>query len=294
MIIVKLSGGLGNQMFQYAAAKALSVSNNLELKLDISHFDKVISNETLRYYRLDIFPNIKESVAAKQEINKLVHQFDFDFFNRVYKNFNKRIFNFNKVYKIEHDLSYSAITLKGSKSAYLDGYWQTEQYFSTERFVVQECFSLDYLNHHETLQPFLEMIKSEQTVSIHVRRGDYVSNPLTKAYHGTADINYYKRAITKITETAPGNFVFFIFSDDIAWCKKNLIIPCKHFYISTGIDYHDLYLMSKCKHNIIANSSFSWWAAWLNKNSDKIIIGPKKWFANQLSNNIVPANWLTV
>lgn len=292
MIIVKLTGGLGNQMFQYAAAKALSVSNDTELKLDISHFNKPVSNETLRYFRLDIFPNIKEPIADKHEINKLIHQFDFNFFNKLYKNFNKRIFNFNKAYKTERGLLYSAITLNESKSAYLDGYWQTEKYFDKEKIVIHECFSLDYLDQHKAIQPFIDMMQSEIPVSIHVRRGDYVSNPLTRAYHGTADTDYYKRSIAKITETISGNFIFFIFSDDIAWCKKNLIIPFKHVYISTGTDYYDLHLMSRCRHHIIANSSFSWWGAWLSKNSDKIIIAPEKWFVGPQSNDIVPVNWL--
>ena len=293
MIVVKLGGGLGNQMFQYAAAKALSLRNNTVLKLDISHFEKIISNETLRNYRLDVFPNIKETIAEKQEINKLVPRFDFDFLNKIYKNINIKIFNFNKAYKAERNFSYSEITLGKNKTAYLEGYWQSEKYFDTACNLIKECFSLDYLNDHAPLQEFIKMIQSGTSVSIHVRRGDYVTNPSTNHYHGVLEMNYYERAIAKMVASSYPDIVFYIFSDDIEWCKKNLKISCKHVYISTGKDYHDLYLMSNCRHNIIANSSFSWWAAWLNKNIDKIIIAPKKWFSNQPSKDIVPVNWIT-
>jgi len=293
MIIVKLGGGLGNQMFQYAAAKALAVCSRTQLKLDISHFDRHISNETLRNYHLNVFPNIREKIAIREEVDNLLPQFKFDLFNKLYKNINKRIFNFNKSYKVERNLFYSPITLNTSKKVYLDGYWQSEKYFDGIQSVIKEDFSLDHLLHYEPLQHSIGLLQSEFSVSIHVRRGDYITNPSTNSYHGILGLDYYERAITKVISLAEGNPLFFIFSDDIDWCRKNLKIPYKHIYISTGIDHHDLYLMSICKHNIIANSSFSWWAAWLNKNSSKIIVAPKRWFAAAEPNNIVPDKWLT-
>jgi hypothetical protein len=293
MIIVKLSGGLGNQMFQYAAAKALSTKDSIELKLDISHFDKIISNQTIRHYRLNVFPNIQEKIADKKEINNLVPHFTFDFFNKVYRNINKKVFNFNTSYKTESNLFHSEITLNIRKKAYLDGYWQSEKYFTEVSDLIRECFSLDYLSNHPPLQSVIQLIQSQLAVSIHVRRGDYITNPSTNSYHGILEMDYYERAITTIVASNSTDIVFYIFSDDIEWCKKNLKIPFKHVYISTGEDYHDLYLMSSCRHNIIANSSFSWWAAWLNRHNDKIIIAPKKWFSDQPAKDIVPVNWIT-
>lgn len=293
MIIVKLGGGLGNQMFQYATAKALSVTASTELKLDISHFERKIPKETPRNYRLDIFPNIKESIASKYEINKLIRQFNVDFLNKVYKNFNIKILNFNKKYIPERSILYSPIALNGKRSIYLDGYWQSEKYFDTVSNVIQECFNLDFLYHHENLQPFIDRIQQEISVSIHVRRGDYATYHSNTIYHEIADLNYYKKAITRISETVSGNLTFFIFSDDIPWCKKNLVIPFKHIFINTGEEYHDLFLMSNCRHHIIPNSSFSWWAAWLNRRNDKTIIAPKRWFVHQPSTDIIPFTWLT-
>lgn len=294
MIIIKLFGGLGNQMFQYAAAKALSINTDTELKLDISHFRRVVANESLRDYRLDVFPNIKEFVATKHEISKLVHQYKFTFFNKIHKNFNKKILNINKKYKVEKSLSYSPILLDRKKSIYLDGYWQSEKYFDSVGDIIRDCFNLDFLRYHENLKPFIDKIQQQEaSVSIHIRRGDYLSNPSANTYHGVADLSYYEKSIHRLITSASSDLSFFVFSDDISWCKKNFIIPYKHFYIDTGTDYHDLYLMSICKHHIIANSTFSWWGAWLNNNNDKIIIAPKKWFAHQSPNDILPLNWLT-
>jgi Glycosyl transferase family 11 len=293
MIIVKLCGGLGNQMFQYAAAKALSVTNNTKLKLDISHFDKIAPNQTIRSYSLNIFPNVKEEIAEKEEIRKIIPQFETDILNKIYKYINNKIFNFNKSFIIESDLSYSGISFKSKEPAYLEGYWQSEKYFKEQSLVIEDCFSLDYLNNNASLQSFIERTRSRMSISIHVRRGDYITNPSTNSYHGIAELSYYHRSIAKIAGLVSGNLEFFIFSDDIQWCRENLKIDHKHVYISTGEHHHDLYLMSCCRHNIIANSSFSWWAAWLNKNSDKIIIAPKKWFSNQPAKDVVPVNWIT-
>ena len=124
-----------------------------------------------------------------------------------------------------------------------------------------------------------EILKNENTCSIHVRRGDYLNSP---NHHPTQNMNYYMRAIKEM----PKDSVFLIFSDDIKWCKENFPnLPEKFIFVEGNKDYEDLHLMTHCKNNIIANSTFSWWGAWLNSNSDKIVVAPKKWFGPALKNN---------
>ena len=292
MVIVKIWGGLGNQMFQFAAAKALSEKNNVLLKLDISHFNKTVSGEARRKYRLDIFPNIKEEFASPTEIKKMLPRFKMNLINKVYKNFNQKILNFNKSYKVERSFSYSEINLHDNKSAYLDGYWQAEKYFNIEPNLIKKIFCLDYLDSNTSLKSYVKKIKETTSVSIHVRRGDYVTNRYTNSHHGVIKSNYYAESIKNIVQLTSEDLTFFIFSDDIDWCKKNIKISYEHVYITTPEDYFDLYLMSICKHNIIANSSFSWWAAWLNKYDKKVVIAPEKWFSHKVAIDIIPPSWI--
>jgi hypothetical protein len=142
-----------------------------------------------------------------------------------------------------------------------------------------------------------EQIGRVNAVSLHVRRGDYVKNPKTTATHGLCSLDYYHTAIRYIYETVEQPY-FFIFSDDMAWVKEHLKIdaPCQYVDHNQGKEsFNDMHLMSLCKHHIIANSSFSWWGAWLNSSPEKIVIAPNKWFANQ--NNIkdlLPNDWVTL
>lgn len=147
-------------------------------------------------------------------------------------------------------------------------------------------------------QSVLNMIDSKNSISIHVRRGDYVSNAATNKYHGLCDLGYYKKSIDYISKRVESP-VYYIFSDDISWCKINLKIKGNVTYISHNNgdnSWEDMRLMSRCKHNIIANSSFSWWAAWLNTNLDKIVIAPRNWYKDLPRNmtDIIPSSWLTV
>ena len=135
-------------------------------------------------------------------------------------------------------------------------------------------------------------------VSLHIRRGDYVSNPVTNNYHGTCSLAYYKKAVLLLKEKIE-NPSFFIFSDDLLWARENLdfINDMTFIDLDKSIpDHEEMHLMSQCKHNIIANSSFSWWGAWLNENSDKIVIAPKKWFSDNTINteDLIPAKWMRI
>lgn len=293
ILVVKIWGGLGNQMFQYATARALAIDNNADLLIDTSTFLKNSVHETPRSYRLNVFQNIGLEFVDSKLVGKILPNFKLGFLNKVYKTINKNI-NLNKRHKIENGLIYSEIRMN-TPILYLDGYWQSEKYFLAKSDFIFNDFDLNYLRENQLLKPLIENIDSKTSISIHVRRGDYVTNSQANAYHGTCDLNYYAKAIERIIKLLSEQEVsFFIFSDDVAWCKENLSIPYDHTYVVTQEDYHDLYLMSICKHNIIANSSFSWWGAWLNRNNNKKVIVPGKWFAQNVKTDLIPEEWIKI
>ena len=271
MIITKLIGGLGNQMFQYAAGRRAAYVNKTELKLDTSWF-KNPDGAIKRDYLLNVF-NIEEVFATKEEINK-----------------------FNVRNQGLLTLFYKKI-LKINNNTYLEGYWQSEKYFKDIKDIIRKEFILknkaDVAN-----QKMIRQIKNCDSVSIHIRRGDYVFDEKTNKYHGFCDLDYYLKAVVLIAKKVK-NPQFFVFSDDPIWVKQNLHLKFPYLYVdhNTGKkDYEDMRLMSECKHNIIANSSFSWWGAWLNKNKDKIVIAPKKWFRESSINtkDLIPKSWIKI
>lgn len=288
MIVTRLNGGLGNQMFQYAIAKKLALKFNTEVVIDPS----VVENSEFRKYSLA----------------------QFKFPQRMIKNSEQIIFNwkpalisqklFYKIARIilkpvvihESQFTYdSSVLIQAKKNTYLDGFWQTEKYFSDIRTTLLEDFSIKTPLANKNLE-LADRIKSANSVSIHIRRGDYVTNPKALAHHGICSLDYYSKAIDYISKEVK-NPVFFIFSDDMPWVKENLKITFPVFYVDNNTEdngFEDLRLMSFCKHNIIANSSFSWWGAWLNTNASKIVISPNKWFLNPSMNysDIVPSNWI--
>jgi hypothetical protein len=255
MIIVKLKGGLGNQLFQYAFGTFLCKQRNESLKLDISSLGS--SKDTKREFKLDKF-NIKTNIASQKEINKYKPSDFSDFLHK------KILRQFNIGWKS---------TLLQSKSTYFEGYWQSYKYFTAIR---NQLLSEITLKNTITniYQEFLEKIKNSNSIAIHIRHGDFIKNKS----HGICDINYYQNAI-EIIKNKITNPTLFIFSDDIPWVKQNLKTDLPIFYIfqTDPDEVQELMLMSQCQHQIIANSTFSWWGAWLNQNPNKIVIAPKKW-----------------
>jgi hypothetical protein len=194
----------------------------------------------------------------------------------------------------EQNTSFDANIFKSKKDVYLEGYWQTEKYFSRIKDTIFKAFTSKYTLDTGNLQ-ISSSISACNAVSVHIRRGDYVSNPEYASMYGACDIDYYKRACTLINKQLVNPY-YFIFSDDPEWTKARIDFFQPSLLIShnTGEhSYKDLLLMSLCKHNIIANSSFSWWAAWLNVNPNKIVIAPERWFNNKsLANqDILPDSW---
>ena len=289
MVVVKLMGGLGNQMFQYAAGRALAHAFNTSLKLDISF----LSDNTPRHnviqrpYELSVF-NIKEQFPNKKEVQKFTT-------GRVALS-DRLTFRTYTLYKEPH-FHFAPDFLKLKPSVYLDGFWQSEEYFKAIKETIVEEFSFKEKPEGGNKQ-ISDQISGTNSVSIHVRRGDYISNPYTNSYHGTCDLKYYQLAIEIIAQRVTDPY-FFVFSDDIEWTKEHLVIDYPSQYVDQNNgdkSYEDLRLMSTCKHNIIANSSFSWWGAWLNSYPDKIVVAPEKWFNNSENNtkDLLPPSWIKV
>jgi len=284
MIIVKLYGGLGNQMFQYALGRNLALRNKTELKFDVTGLEQ----DKLRHYELDIF-NISATIASKSEI-MLIRKSSRGINSRILRILSQHYFCIK-----QKDLYFDA-TIKGKKGdIYLDGYWQCENYFKNIRDIIVNDFIIKY-NPDERNKSMLEKIDNSNSVCIHVRRGDYVYNKKTRKVHGTCSFEYYNNAVNIIGKKVR-NPEFFIFSDDLQWTKANLKFEYPFIYVdinNTEKGYEDLRLMSRCKHFIIANSSFSWWAAWLSNNADKIICAPSRWFNSVDEGDIVPKSWLRI
>ena len=291
-IVVKLNGGLCNQIFQYAFARSLSKKLNRDFRLDITPFST--------YYKADPYGlwkfNIQEKISSESELYGFVwlrkHNKIFSFiYNRLRL---KSIIK--KWYYMEHTFMYDPQVLL-TNASYFDGFWQTEKYFKDiEDDIRTEITLKTTLSTHS--QKILTKIESVNAVSLHVRR--YASEGI-KPWHGFCSAEYYLEAIGRITEKVDHPH-FFIFSDNYKWVEENFLPVIKKtsheftlVYNDNEKNAEDLILMSKCKHHIIANSSFSWWGAWLNPRKDKIVVAPKKWFSNAPKNNtedLIPTNWI--
>src|SRR3989344_317166 len=283
MIIIKLNGGLGNQMFQYSLGRKLSLKNNDALKLDLSDFTK----DNPRSYGLGHF-NIIENFASDEDINKIKKSGVWKLIDKLKPYYKRSVIKY-KGYDFDPNI------LKLSGNFYLDGYWQSEKYFQDIENIIRKEVAIKNPIENKYAD-LISQIKNTNSVSIHIRRGDYITNKKFSKVYNLLDEKYYQKAVRFIAEKINDPY-FFIFSDDINWVKQNLNIPYPKIFVSGENEiknYEELILMSFCKHNIIANSSFSWWGAWLNKNADKIVISPDKWFNDKIGNtkDLIPENWI--
>ena len=279
MIITKLKGGLGNQLFQYAAGRAVALHHKVPLKLDLT----ILKTDKLHNgYRLDQFA-IQADIATDNEIVKLKGGN-----NVLISALRKAGLVKKKSYFKEKRSSYFDRGIFKNNFVYLNGYWQNELYFSNIReLLLEELSPISSMN--DLGCAYLEQIKKTNSVSLHVRRRDY----LTLENIGVLDVDYYMKAVEYIRKNLEEP-TFYIFSDDLDWCKKSLGFLDGCIYVDrTQTEIDDLKLMSFCQHNIIANSSFSWWGAWLNQNLKKTIIAPKGWLLNDPgSSNVILPDWV--
>lgn len=290
MIIVRLKGGLGNQMFQYAAGRRLSLARGVPLKLDLSWFSSVMPGETVRSYQLWPFL-IQEDFATGEEIANLISPI-----NCLGKILRRLKFHRHRNVLREKHFHFDPRVLDVGDDVYLDGYWQSEKYFADTAETIRKDFSFN-----APLNPanasFAGRIRSTVAVSVHIRRGDYVSSRNASSLHDCCQPEYYRLAAEYLASRT-SNPHFFVFSDEIQWARENISFPYPTDYVDCNLPdkpYLDLRLMTLCRHHIIANSTFSWWGAWLcDSDHETIIIAPKRWFADlsHKTTDIIPSGWL--
>ena len=287
MIVTRIIGGLGNQMFQYAAARSLALAHGCQLKLDISGFaDYRLHNG----YELDLF-NIKAEIASLEEVSQLVGMQP-----RLARFVHKQLGLGKSTHFVERDFSFDSHFFRIKPPVYLDGYWQSYKYLEPVAAQIRGELTPKKPLADQNLK-IAEQITKVNSISIHIRRGDYVANQATNKVHGFVGTEYYKKAIQSILDRVSSPY-FFVFSDDLAWARNNLGLVDNVTFVdhNTGVgSYEDMRLMSLCQHHIIANSSFSWWGAWLNTNPSKIVVAPRKWFANGRNvTDLFPLNWIVM
>jgi hypothetical protein len=283
MIIVKLSGGLGNQLFQYALGRHLAFLNQTALKFDTYLLDRS-HDWTYRKLSLECF-NIQATSATQLEINQIDckwGQLCLGVFGR---------FKSSNYFKEPHFHFYQPV-LSLQDGVYLDGYWQSEKYFAEIADRIREDLKPvgSFSNQYET---FKLSIKQCVSVSIHIRRGDYTTTSKANRYLKPCEALYYQTAIEYLTKRI-SHPVFYVFSDDIEWTKAHIHFGSSMQYVEGNSAQEDLLLMASCQHHIIANSTFSWWGAWLNPHPDKIVIAPQKWFSTERfdTKDLLPESWI--
>ncbi len=291
MIIIKLMGGLGNQMFQYSLGRMLAYKRRTSLKLDISWFQ----TQALRSYQLDKF-KISATIAAPDDVENLKRAKWAGLKGRIYQAIQRRLPYYRRRVVAEQVPSYdSRIAKHVSRNAYLAGYWQSEKYFTSIAPLLREELKL-IKPLSSDCQVWVEKIRKVKSASLHVRRGDYVDNPHTNEFHGTCSMAYYADAINYIRQRFP-EITIFVFSDDMNWVQHNFhnFSPVEFVEIkNVNRDQEELMLMSLCDHHIIANSSYSWWGAWLGTNPEKVVIAPQTWFNDTTRNtmDLIPESWV--
>lgn len=297
MVISKLSGGLGNQMFQYALAKALSIKNRTTLKIDLSFYENQQVGEVQRKYLLYNF-NIDTQYSSQNDIDYVLN--DRSYLELLPTKIYKQIIPYYKRnYIIEKDLFFDKNIFKARKNVILEGYWPNENYFKSIESIIRREFTLrsesvtnEYLN-------LKNDISVKNSVSIHIRRTDYLNNKNGNFdLFGICDVEYYDRAIEYVVRRINDPF-FFVFSDDVNWVKENFALSFPNYLVSGRCfnDVEEMLLMSFCKYNILANSTYSWWAAWLNVNPNKQVFAPKQWYNSKILQNFyetsdfMPTSW---
>lgn len=294
MIIIKLKGGLGNQLFQYAAGRAIALHNSDILKIDNTDYtegNQCQKKETLRSFDISDFM-ITTQIASKSEVNKI--KYPLKYISKIQRNIKQKIFR-------QHYVDWHPNVFEMAENLYVEGYFQTEKYFKH----ISDLILSEYVlkpNLASEIEPLLSEIKSKDvSVSLHIRRGDYATNLRVSRSHLICGKKYYEKAITEIHRLYPTAHIY-IFSDDPEWVRKNINFQCPHTFISSAPALkaafkpsQEMIIMANCKHNIISNSSFSWWGAYLNSYKNKIVLAPSIWTKGSYPQpNILPENWTTL
>jgi len=293
MIIVRLTGGLGNQMFQYAFGRAMAHRYSTELKLDTSSFPERTATDNgyvERNYDLDVF-TVEPEFATSSEVALLSKRSSVRLLDRV---MNKAL-GFKSSVVLEPHFHFSnSVAYETNGDRYMIGYWQSPKYFEEIEPVIRDEFRFREPLAADAAE-LRERIENANSVCLNVRRGDFVVNP----FHGSLGVDYFQTADRMLGERLLER-EYFVFSDDVEWCKANLRFDVPTTFVShsyAGRKFQDyLRLMSSCKHFVIPNSSFAWWAVWLNKSSDRIVVAPKEWFSDSSYNtsDLIPDDWIRI
>lgn len=288
-VIARIEGGLGNQLFQYAAARSLADRLGCNLALDLRGLDE----NGDRPFQLDLY-NIRASIASPQQLQNLPHwhpsrrgRIRSDLSQIAPAFFSFPVF-WPRSFAFDHRFE------KISQPVYLVGYWQSEKYFARNRASLLKDIQLAVPLPSD--MPLLNQIRGVNSVALHIRRGDYVSNAAASEFHGLCDMSYYHAAVNALKVRFPDIHVF-VFSDEPGWAKKNLILGVPTHYVdanSMDKGFIDLEFMRHCRHHVIANSSFSWWGGWLCESDLQIVYAPKRWFADAAmdTSDVVPERWI--
>ncbi len=293
MIISKLTGGLGNQLFQYAVGRQLASSAGSELKLDLSFYDE---QDVWRYELHHL--GIRTPRATPEECRGLQYRKPPLVTKLKWLLLRRQRYPVvpAKSYCLEAKANlFDPGVLARGGDLYLHGYWQSEKYFIAS----SEALVHDVRLSGGPSPAYLDLsgkIKESTAVSIHVRRGDYLEPQFSTVY-SSCTARYYEQSLEYISKrvVAPR---YFVFSNDIQWCRDNLPVPPSSVFVGEGgrlPAHEDLMLMSLCQHNIIANSTFSWWGAWLNRNPNKIVCTPSQWYCNgRQIHDLLPEQWVKI
>ena len=285
MIVIELSGGLGNQMFQYALYKKFE-SLKKDVVMETSFFR---SGQDLREYELGIFPVKYRTITDKEAADIRGYGYQDTVLDKVrhklmpkkYKTYIDKIGPFQpEIFEMD--------------KVYLSGYWQNENYFKDIKEMICKDFSFD-AKLREKNKGLCAQLEKENSVSVHIRRGDYLTTENTRIHGNICTEEYYSNAMVYMKEKIE-NPRFYIFTDDLQWAREKY--RGEDITIVDGnrdnSSYVDMFLMSQCKHNIIANSTFSWWGAWLNANPDKLVLAPPKWLNNFEEAQVACADWILI
>ena len=287
-ITARIEGGLGNQLFQYSAARSLADRLECDLALDLRGLQ--VNGD--RGYMLDRYA-IRATVATSNDLQDLP-PWQSSRVGRIRSRLSQRypcLFSFPTFWpeSFAYDVRFERIP----RPAFLVGYWQSEKYFAWNRERLLGDLSLVRPLEES---PVLNAIRNTTSVALHIRRGDYVTNPQAAKFHGLCDVSYYQAAVDGLIRRFP-ELQVFAFSDDPEWVRRNLKLnaPMQVMDVCSADDAHiDLELMSNCRHQVIANSSFSWWGAWRAASSGQVVYAPRRWFADANTNtsDVIPARWI--
>ncbi len=264
-VTVRLKGGLGNQLFQYASGRALASQLACPFFVDTAWFSKPNSNRQYKLPAIGINATSNDFTKRQRAGNKLA----------------SKIIGDKQHLTEPNNYGYQAFTCEASQQIYMDGYWQSEKYFADIRAQLLAEINLDLVEKSRDAMVF----PSEHTVAVHIRRGDYI----TQASSQALSVDYVNKAMAEFGN----NHEFMFFSDDIEWCKETFS-GSSIVFANNRSDLQDLKQMSEAAHNIIANSTFSWWSAWLNKNTNQRVIAPKPWTNENTHKDILPKHWETI